>query len=45
MLAGHGKRVTSAPQPYGFDGEQVVPTDRRLRTVMSLSASLRNTVP
>lgn len=45
LLVGAEESVTSAPQPYVFDGEQVVPTDRRLRTVMSLSASLRNTVP
>ncbi|WP_088283473.1 PilW family protein [Ideonella sp. A 288] len=45
LLVGAEESVTSTPQPYLFDGVQVVPTDRRLRTVMSLSASLRNSVP
>lgn len=44
LLAGNDA-VTSAPQPYVFNGVTTTPTDRKLRTVMSLTASLRNTVP
>lgn len=36
---------TTAPQPYVFGGSTVTPTDHRMRTVVSLVASLRNTVP
>lgn len=34
--------VTSTPQPYTFGGTTVTPTDRRMRSVMTLSASVRN---
>ncbi len=44
LLAGSDE-VASAPQPYVFNGVTTTPADRRLRTVMSLAASLRNTVP
>lgn len=45
LLVGTEDSVTTAPQPYIFDGTTTTPTDRRLRTVMSLAAVLRNTVP
>ncbi len=45
LLVGAEGSVTSAAQPIVFDGQTLTPTDRRLRTVMSLAASLRNTVP
>lgn len=45
LLAGDSERTASAPQPYVFNGVATTPTDQRLRTVMSLTASLRNTVP
>lgn len=45
LLVGGTEQVATSPQPYTFDGAATVPADRRLRTVMSLTASLRNTVP
>ena len=45
LLAGAGDSPTTNAQPYVFDGQTVTPTDRKLRTVMSMLVSLRNTVP
>ena len=45
LLVGSEDQVASKIQPVVFDGQTITPTDRRLRTVMSLAASLRNTVP
>jgi type IV pilus assembly protein PilW len=45
LLVGTDDSSATAPQPYVFDGTTTTPTDRRLRTVMSLAAVLRNTVP
>lgn len=42
LLASTDDQVTSAPQPYVFGGVTITPTDRRLRTVMNLTASVRN---
>ena len=42
LLVGADDQVTTAVQPVMFDGVQIVPTDRRLRSVVSFSASLRN---
>ena len=40
LLVGADDQVTTAVQPVMFDGVQIVPTDRRLRSVVSFSASL-----
>lgn len=45
LLVGSEGSVATTPQTYVFDGATVTATDRRLRTVMSLAAVLRNTVP
>ncbi|MBI3368742.1 MAG: PilW family protein [Burkholderiales bacterium] len=45
LLAGGEDNAATAIQPIVFNGATVTPTDRRLRTVMSLVASMRNTVP
>ena len=45
LLVGSEDQVASSVQPVVFNGLTITPTDRRLRTVMSLAASLRNTVP
>ena len=45
LLVGSEDSVTSTPQPYVFNGVTTTPSDRRMRTVMSLAAVLRNTVP
>jgi type IV pilus assembly protein PilW len=45
VLAGAGDSPATATQPYVFAGETVTPTDKKLRTVMSMLVSLRNTVP
>ena len=45
LLVGPEGSVTTSPQPYVFDGQCTTPTDRRQRTVMSLVAALRNSVP
>lgn len=42
VLVSADDRITTAPQPYRFAGATVTPTDRRLRTVMSSTISLRN---
>lgn len=45
LLVGPDGNATSTPQPYTFNGVTTTPTDRRMRTVVSLVSSLRNTVP
>jgi type IV pilus assembly protein PilW len=45
LLAGSELNTVTAPQPYTFGGVTVTPTDRRMRTVVSLVGSLRNAVP
>lgn len=45
LLASATNNVTTAPQPYVFAGVSTTPTDRKLRTVMTLVSSLRNTLP
>lgn len=42
LLASTEDGVTSSPQPYTFAGTTVTPTDRRLRSVVSLTAQVRN---
>lgn len=42
LLASTEDGITSSVQPYTFDGTTVTPTDRRLRTVVSLTAQVRN---
>lgn len=42
LLASTEDGITSSFQPYTFDGTTVTPTDRRLRTVVSLTAQVRN---
>ncbi|MFM2340581.1 MAG: hypothetical protein RLZZ592_234 [Pseudomonadota bacterium] len=44
MLAGAELGGSTAPQTLVFDGSPVVASDRRLRSVMSLSVALRNSV-
>jgi type IV pilus assembly protein PilW len=43
--AGAGETQTTAAQTLVFNGQTLTPTDRKLRTVMSMLVSLRNTVP
>lgn len=45
VLAGAGDSPTTQAQPYEFGGQTITPTDSKLRTVMSVLVSLRNTVP
>ncbi|MDE2394343.1 MAG: PilW family protein, partial [Burkholderiales bacterium] len=45
LLDGPDANTTTTPQPYVFAGVSVTPTDHRMRTVVSLVASLRNTAP
>lgn len=45
LLAGPDGAITTAPQPYVFNGTTTTPTDRRMRTVMSTTISLRNATP
>lgn len=45
VLTGAGDSPATAAQPFVFAGETVTPTDRKLRSVMSVLVSLRNTVP
>ncbi|NYG34061.1 PilW family protein [Sphaerotilus montanus] len=42
LLASTEDGISSSVQPYTFDGTTVTPTDRRLRTVVSLTAQVRN---
>jgi type IV pilus assembly protein PilW len=42
LLASTEDGIASSAQPYTFDGTTVTPTDRRLRTVVSLTAQVRN---
>lgn len=45
LLVGPSDNTTTVAQPYVFAGVSTTPTDRRMRTVVSLVASLRNTAP
>jgi type IV pilus assembly protein PilW len=45
LLVGSSDSQTAAAQTLEFAGENVTPNDRKLRTVMSMLVSLRNTVP
>ncbi len=45
LLSAASATSSTRPQPYTFGGSTVTPTDRRLRTVMSMLVSLRNAVP
>lgn len=45
LLDGPEAHTTTTPQPYVFAGTSVTPTDHRMRTVVTLVASLRNTAP
>jgi type IV pilus assembly protein PilW len=45
LLVGSRDAASTQPQTYTFNGSTVTPTDRRLRTVMSMLVSLRNAVP
>lgn len=45
LLASPEDAIATAPQKYVFDGATYTPADRRLRTVVSLASSLRNSVP
>lgn len=45
LLSGNADNTATAPQPYTWAGANVVPADRKLRTTISVAASLRNTVP
>lgn len=42
LLASTENFVTTEPQPYLWNGARITPTDRRQRTVVSLTASVRN---
>ena len=44
LLVSLDDRVTTVPQPITFDGALRQPTDRRMRTVISTTASVRNSV-
>ena len=43
--SGTGEARTTAVQTVVFEGQTITPTDRKLRTVMSMLASLRNSAP
>lgn len=45
LLSGPDNNTTTTPQSYVFAGATVTPTDRRMRTVVSIVSSLRNAVP
>jgi type IV pilus assembly protein PilW len=42
VLVSADDNITTAAQPYIFGGSTVTPTDRRLRTVMTVTTSVRN---
>ena len=44
VVRGNRDETTDEPQAYTFDGEQIVPADRRLRYVVGTTATLRNRV-
>lgn len=44
LVASTEDGVTTAAQPYAWNGVSVTPTDRRLRTVVPVIASVRNSV-
>ncbi|MBU6257179.1 MAG: PilW family protein [Burkholderiales bacterium] len=45
LLSSPDANGATTPQPYTYAGVVTTPTDRRLRTVVSLVTSLRNAVP
>jgi type IV pilus assembly protein PilW len=45
LLSGNADNTATRPQPYLWAGATVVPNDRKLRTTMSVTVSLRNAVP
>lgn len=45
LLSGNADNSVTKAQPYRWDGAMVVPTDKKLRTTLSVAVSLRNTVP
>jgi type IV pilus assembly protein PilW len=45
LLDSPESNTTTVPQSYVFGGVTVTPSDHRMRTVVSLVSSLRNTVP
>jgi type IV pilus assembly protein PilW len=45
LLSGNADNSATQPQPYTWGGVSIVPTDRKLRTTMSVAVSLRNAVP
>ncbi len=45
VLSGAADSLATGVQPYVFGGETITPTDKKLRSVMSMLVSLRNTVP
>lgn len=44
LLASTDDQVASVAQPYVFDGASSTPADRRLRSVVSVTASVRNSL-
>lgn len=42
LLASTDDQVSTQPQPYTFSGVTTTPTDRRLRSVVNVTASVRN---
>ncbi len=45
VIASNDSSTATSAQPYTFGGALVTPNDQRMRTVVSLVASLRNAVP
>ncbi|GAB6067344.1 hypothetical protein JCM13664_06620 [Methylothermus subterraneus] len=45
LLQSTEDNITTAPQPYTFNGATVTPTDRRLRRVFTTTIGLRNRLP
>lgn len=45
VVASTEDATATSPQPYKFGGATITPTDRRLRTVVTMVTSLRNTLP
>lgn len=45
LFASSQDNITTSPQTYTFGGQPHTPTDRKLRTAMTLVSSLRNSLP
>ena len=45
LLSGNADNTVTKTQPYLWGGDTVVPTDKKLRTTLSVAVSLRNAVP